>query len=322
MGSHLVSWEGLGRQLHQGGLVISNFGSPNRALLAMWFCCFYYEPEALWHKIIVSEYGNLPPEWMSKRAKGTHKNPWISISFELPTFSLLTHCIVGDGQNTYFWEDLWLGGNILSLSFPRLYHSSTLKNLSISDFWMWSENSVSFSFGFCRNLTDRETAEVFSLLSLIESYSFRLRRKDIGIWHPSPSEGFSCESYFKSLLDPSPTRQSVFEVVWKLKIPKKVSFFTWQLLLGRVNTLQWMVRKRTMLMGPFCSILCRKAEEDLNHLFWLCHYTTAVWNLFLQDYVNYARHHDFQATISEFLLNLPFKEKGSILWTAGVCAIL
>lgn len=54
-----------------------------------------------------------------------------------------------------------MGDNILSLSFPHLYHLSTHKNHPISDFLMWSENSVSFSFGFCRNLTDREKMRLF-----------------------------------------------------------------------------------------------------------------------------------------------------------------
>ena len=55
-------------------------------------------------------------------------------------------------------------------------------------------------------------------------------------------------------------------MIWRIKIPKKVRFFIWQVLLGRVNTLDRLVRGRTSFVGLFCCILCRKAEEDLDHL--------------------------------------------------------
>ena len=63
---------------------------------------------------------------------------------------------------------------------------------------------------------------------------------------------------------------ALFDVIWRIKIPKKVRFFIWQVLLGCVNTFDRLVRRRTSLMGFLCCILCRKAEEDLDHLFWGC----------------------------------------------------
>ena len=55
--------------------------------------------------------------------------------------------------------------------------------------------------------------------------------------------------------------------VWRIKVPKKVRFFIWQKsLLDRVNIIDRLL-KRTLLVGSFCCLLRRKAEEDLDNLF-------------------------------------------------------
>lgn len=80
-------------------------------------------------------------------------------------------------------------------------------------------------------------------------------------------ESNQARSFFR-LLDPSPIRESVFYVVCRIKIPKKIKFFIWQISLGQVNTLDRLAM--TSLMGSFCCILCWKVEEDLDHLLWNC----------------------------------------------------
>ena len=74
-----------------------------------------------------------------------------------------------------------------------------------------------------------------TLLSLTECFDFRLGRKDVKVWSPSPSKGFSYRSFFRFLPDPSLAIESVLTVM-EDKIPKKVKFFYWQGLLGHVNT--------------------------------------------------------------------------------------
>lgn len=64
-----------------------------------------------------------------------------------------------------------------------------------------------------------------SLISLLEEYNLRFGRQDIHDWSPNPLKGLSCKS-FRLLLDPSLANESVFDVLWRIKIPKKVKFFT------------------------------------------------------------------------------------------------
>ena len=122
-----------------------------------------------------------------KGVKGTFQNPWKDISFELPTFSRFTRCLAGNGKDTYFWEDQWVGKNSLCSLFPHLYHLSSSQNCMISDFLVSFEISVSFSFGFHRNLINRETTEMASLLFLLEGCCSREGRRDVRVWNPNPS---------------------------------------------------------------------------------------------------------------------------------------
>ena len=85
------------------------------------------------------------------------------------------------------------------------------------------ENLVSFSFGFYRNLTNREVTEAASLLSLLEGCNSREGRWDIHFWNPNPRRDFTCKSLFSLLIDPSPPTESVFDVVYRVKVPKKGS---------------------------------------------------------------------------------------------------
>ena len=146
-----------------------------------------------------------------------------------------------------------MGENSLCSLFTHLYHLSTSKNCAITDLLVGSENLVSLYFGFRCNLTSREMIEVASLLSLLEGCFSREGRSDARVWNPNPNRGYTYKSLFSLLLD-SP-KESVFYVVWRIKVPKKVRFFIWQVLLGRVNTINKLVRRRTSLLGPFCCML-------------------------------------------------------------------
>ena len=40
---------------------------------------------------------------------------------------------IGNGQDTLFWKDLWLGDPPLQVRFPVLYALETVKNCTVSD---------------------------------------------------------------------------------------------------------------------------------------------------------------------------------------------
>lgn len=74
-------------------------------------------------------------DWME--AKGTNQNPWKDISLELPNFSPFTRCIVGNGRDTYFWEDQWVGDSSFCSIYKLhdLYHLSSFKTILFQIFY-------------------------------------------------------------------------------------------------------------------------------------------------------------------------------------------
>ena len=53
--------------------------------------------------------------------------------------------LVGDGQNTLFWEDLWVGEQRLKQRFPRLFLMSLQKSSTIADYGFWDGGSWHWS---------------------------------------------------------------------------------------------------------------------------------------------------------------------------------
>lgn len=100
----------------------------------------------------------------------------------------------------------------------------------------------------------------------------------------------------------------------RIKIPKKVKFFTWQVLHGRVKTLDRLLRKLPSLVGLFCYNLCWKAKESWDNFF---------WRLILRDLygVSSFKHSvscspaigDISDMFREFLLHLLSCEKSRFL---------
>lgn len=76
----------------------------------------------------------------------------------------------------------------------------------------------------------------------------------------------------------------VFALSEKVQIFKKVKFFVWQILYGRVNTLDKVLRKVLDLIGTWCCILCRRVVEDLDCIFWSCAFTYVVWSRVFEEF--------------------------------------
>lgn len=133
----------------------------------------------------------------------------------------------------------------------------------ISDLLVGCENPVSFSFRFRRNLIKRKMTEVTSLLSLVEGCRFREGMRDIRVWSSNPSQGYTCKPFFSWLLDPSPPRESIFDVVRSTKVSKKVKIFIWQILLDRVNTVLIGLLEEDFACWPFLLLALLKGEKTL-----------------------------------------------------------
>jgi len=71
--------------------------------------------------------------------------------------------VVGDGRNTLFWYDTWLGKIPLRLKFPRLFDQAANKKCSVEEMWRlgwvwrcrllaWEEECVRECSVLCHNV--------------------------------------------------------------------------------------------------------------------------------------------------------------------------
>lgn len=67
-------------------------------------------------------------------SKGTSKILWVAMSSKFPCFSQIVHCWVGDGIDTYFCEDPWLGDRPFCSLFSRLYHLTSMRGPPVASF--------------------------------------------------------------------------------------------------------------------------------------------------------------------------------------------
>lgn len=112
--SQALSYDKMGdywkiKSIHLGGFGIGNFRLHNKTRLGKWLWHFNFELDTLWRKIIASKFDPHPFEWMPKGIRGTYWNLSKDITKDLPSFAHLVHCVVGEGRDTYFWEDFWVG---------------------------------------------------------------------------------------------------------------------------------------------------------------------------------------------------------------------
>ncbi|GKC43906.1 hypothetical protein Tco_1061628, partial [Tanacetum coccineum] len=72
--------------------------------------------------------------------KRSRKSLWLDIIKEVEVLKnhgidLMAYCSkrVGNGEDTSFWEDVWMGDSTLKSYFPRLYVLETCKNIYVAD---------------------------------------------------------------------------------------------------------------------------------------------------------------------------------------------
>ncbi|GKA73884.1 RNA-directed DNA polymerase, eukaryota [Tanacetum coccineum] len=117
-----------------GGLGVSSFFALNRALLLKWVWRFVSQDGSLWCQVIRALYGS------SVGSHPTHfSSNWCSIMRDLHKlkekgFDFWSHCKkrIGNGTDTSFWSDCWIGDMPLRAKFPRLFALELDKEASVA----------------------------------------------------------------------------------------------------------------------------------------------------------------------------------------------
>ena len=137
---------------------------------------------------------------------------------------------------------------------------------------------------FSRNFNDWEDDEFISLLNIIDNVHINRESSDKRVWGGLSSGEFSCKSFFEILSCPSLSCSfPQFSVVWKNGIPTKIKVFAWLASLGKVSTYDMVqLRRPFMCLSPSWCVLCRSANENIDHILLHCEFVKIVWSKALE----------------------------------------
>nr|GEX37007.1 RNA-directed DNA polymerase, eukaryota, reverse transcriptase zinc-binding domain protein [Tanacetum cinerariifolium] len=150
------------------GWGVSSFLALNKALLFKWMWRFFNDKDALWSRFIRAVHGN--SGGIETHSRVSYSSTWLSIVYEVN--KMRNKCIdllkymkiqVGNGLNTKFWEDVWMGNKNFKTSFPRIYALESDKNLTVAD--KMAHNDTAFALR--RQPRDGVEMEQFMALSIV-----------------------------------------------------------------------------------------------------------------------------------------------------------
>jgi hypothetical protein len=126
-------------QEESGGLGVKQLREFNTALLGKWCWRLLVEKIGLWYRVLVARYGE---EGGRVADGGRRGSTWwreisqirdeVSEGVERGWFTDGVARRVGNGLETLFWSDPWLGGIPLAERFPRLFSLSLNKSSMVA----------------------------------------------------------------------------------------------------------------------------------------------------------------------------------------------
>jgi hypothetical protein len=144
---------------------------------------------------------------------------------------------MGNGVDTRFWDDAWVGNESLRVRFPRLFSISTQKLATIANLWN-SNGMEGWNLMWRRRLFAWETTLMEEFLLLINSVRVT-EEGDRWVWLGGEGDNFSVKSAYakvSNLMLPreivTSQQESAFKVIWNSLTPSKVFGFAWLVLRG------------------------------------------------------------------------------------------
>ncbi|GJR45913.1 RNA-directed DNA polymerase, eukaryota [Tanacetum coccineum] len=209
----------------------------------------------------------------------SHSSSWSSIIKEINTLkaqgvNLISHCKirVGNGRETSFWNDLWIGDASLRFMFPRLYALDTNKVCTVAD-----KMNAPLTSSFCRTVKggaeSQQLTHIFDLLGPV----ILSNMEDRWVWDLNGDGEFRVKDV-RTLLDATFLPKADIPTRWIKTIPIKVNIFAWKASLNRLPTRYNLDRRGVEVSSLSCPI-CNSTHEDTNHLLFRCGLATDVMRL-------------------------------------------
>ncbi|KAJ9553129.1 hypothetical protein OSB04_017174 [Centaurea solstitialis] len=186
--------------------------------------------------------------------------------------------VVGEGRDTRFWEDVWLGDRPLIEEFPRLRRlESSEGGETISEKGVWVCDNWGWRWSWKREPRGRELGELVRLERRLAGWEPRRGKADSWVWNLDVTRGFSVKKLRELLAGVGGGVVGGGETVWALFVPKKVNVFMWRLRLGRLPLRVSLDKMGVDLNSVLCP-RCGDEAEDLDHALLKCKAVRTLWS--------------------------------------------
>jgi hypothetical protein len=202
-------------------------------------------------------------------AKHLDSHFWQGSMKVAPFFYRCCRKITGNGEETIFWEDVWIGAIPLKERFPRLYNLTFSVYITVAKVFVEGWGCIRF-----RRVLWGKTAQLWQDLKNLCSVAKLSDGRDRCTWLLEKSGNFSMKSMYIALK----TKNSVceFKYCWKVRIPLRVKVFIWLVFKKSILTRDNLL-KRGWEVNDKCCFCCEK--ETLDHMLFKCPVTRYTWSI-------------------------------------------
>jgi hypothetical protein len=287
-----VRWQDVCRSKREGGLGVKDLRIMNISLLTKWKWRLLTEGESIWKNVLIEKYsgGERGVGWVSRSLASNIASSWwndlvsIGVVDGVDRLGGIFFKRIGNGGDTSFWHEKWVGVQPLKEAFPRLFLLSTQKEACVSEVGRRVSGRWEWDLKWRRNLFVWEEEGRDLLLNLLFPIQLDISNDEWKCHHLS--EGmFSVRSIYCYLagsiippisLEPDLVRDLGF--LWKSFAPSKIIVFSWQLLIQRLPTKLNLAKRGVVEEGvdSFC-VLCPMELKKESHLFGVCAFASALW---------------------------------------------
>jgi hypothetical protein len=303
----LTKWNIICRPKDQGGLGIEVLDIKNKCLLSKWLYKILHG-EGLWHELIHNKY--LHSKTLSHvEARDSDSPFWKGLMKVKDNFFRSGHFQVGNGRNTLFWEDTWLGNEPLATQYADLYNIVQTRHATVAQIL----SSRPLNIRFRRSLTGNKWYRWLHLVSRIMDITLT-EVEDFFVWDLTSTGVYSVKSFYLNHMNSD--IQFLHKYIWKLKVPLKIRIFMWFLHRKVILTKDNLFKRKWK--GDSACCFCNQAET-IQHLFFSCPLAQIIWRI-VHFALNIPAPSSIDHMFGNWLTGANKSEKRNI--RVGACALL
>ncbi|GJR32202.1 RNA-directed DNA polymerase, eukaryota [Tanacetum coccineum] len=252
-----------------GGLGVSSFFSTNRSLLFKWIWHFLSQDSSLLSRFIQAIHGERGA--INNKISSIKGSIWLDIVRDISSLKhkgidLLAAAKrrLGNGENTLFWEDKWIGEVTLKTKYPRLFALEHHKSITVAA----KMGQLSLDHSFRRLPRGGIKDEQYKDLRTTTSNVLLPNMHDRWFWSLNSTGEFlvsSVRNYIDEFLLPKAGTQTR----WIKLIPIKLNITAWRVCLDKLPT-RLNHSSRGLDIPTIICPLCNESVESTSHIFFSC----------------------------------------------------